>query len=160
MKSTCHVLVQLLPVDRDAGVQDGVEPVSVGAREIPLHQVFHLGRGVDLVAIKDRLEVVQLVGVGLLRQDRLALVADLVGAVKSYSMAASLQDRAMNTPEEFTVPQAAAYFNVSDETVRRNIRSKRLQALCRGTQWFIPRDVLLVIANSYDPKTGQIRQML
>ena len=66
----------------------------------------------------------------------------------------------MNTPDEFTVPQAASYLNVSDETVRRNIRSKRLKAIRRGTQWFIPRDVLLVFAGSYDPKTGQIRQML
>ena len=66
----------------------------------------------------------------------------------------------MNIPEEFTVPQAASYLNVSEETVRRNIRSKRLKALRRGTQWFIPSDVLLVFANSYDPKTGQIRQLL
>ena len=66
----------------------------------------------------------------------------------------------MNMPEELTVPQAASYLNVSEETVRRNIRSKRLTALRRGTQWFIPRDVLLVFANIYDPKTGQIRQML
>ena len=66
----------------------------------------------------------------------------------------------MNMPEELTVPQAASYLNVSEETVRRNIRSKRLRALRRGTQWFIPRDVLLVFANSYDPKTGTIRQLL
>ena len=66
----------------------------------------------------------------------------------------------MNMPEEFTVPQAASYLNVSEETVRRNIRSKRLRALRRGTQWFIPRDVLVVFANNYDPETGQIRQML
>ena len=66
----------------------------------------------------------------------------------------------MTIPEEFTVPQAAIYLNVSEETVRRNIRSKRLRALRRGTQWFIPRDVLAVFANSYDPKTGKIRQML
>ena len=66
----------------------------------------------------------------------------------------------MTVTEEFTVPQAAAYLSVSEETVRRNIRSKRLKALRRGTQWFIPRDVLVVFANSYDPKTGQIRQML
>ena len=32
----------------------------------------------------------------------------------------------MNMPEEFTVPQAAFHLNVSEETVRRNIRSKRL----------------------------------
>ena len=66
----------------------------------------------------------------------------------------------MNMPEELTVPEAASYLKVSEETVRRNIRSKRLKALRRGTQWFIPRDVLLVFASSYDPKTGQIRQML
>ena len=34
----------------------------------------------------------------------------------------------MNLPEELTVPQAASYLRVSEETVRRNIRAKRLQA--------------------------------
>ena len=62
-------------------------------------------------------------------------------------------------PEELTVPQAASYLNVSEETVRRNIRSKRLKALRRGTQWFILHDVLVVFANSYDPKTGKIRHL-
>ena len=66
----------------------------------------------------------------------------------------------MTMPEEFTVPQVASYLSVSEETVRRNIRSKRLKALRRGTQWFIPREVLVIFANSYDPKTGKIRQML
>ncbi|MYB50477.1 MAG: helix-turn-helix domain-containing protein [Dehalococcoidia bacterium] len=64
----------------------------------------------------------------------------------------------MDVPDEYTVPQAATHLNVSEETVRRNIRSKRLKALRRGTQWFIPRDVLLAFASSYDPKTGQIQQ--
>ena len=66
----------------------------------------------------------------------------------------------MTMPEEFTVPEAAAYLKVSEETVRRNIRSKRLSALRRGTQWFIPHDVLALFANTYDPKTGKIKQML
>ena len=66
----------------------------------------------------------------------------------------------MNVPDEYTVPQAASFLKVSEETVRRNIRSKRLRALRRGTQWFIPRDVLVVFANSYDSKTGQVRKML
>ena len=66
----------------------------------------------------------------------------------------------MTMPEEFTVPQASAYLGVSEETVRRNIRSKRLKALRRGTQWFIPRDVLVAFAGSYDPKTGNIREVL
>ena len=34
--------------------------------------------------------------------------------------------------------------------------SKRLRALRRGTRWFIPHDVLMIFANSYDRKTGQI----
>lgn len=69
-------------------------------------------------------------------------------------------DAAMNIPEEFTVPQAATYLNVSEETVRRNIRAKRLSALRRGTQWFIPSEVLVVFSNNYDPKTGKLRQLL
>ena len=66
----------------------------------------------------------------------------------------------MNVPDEYIVPEAASYLNVSKEAVRWNIRSKRLKALRRGTQWFIPRDVLVVFATSYDPKSGQtqIRQ--
>ena len=66
----------------------------------------------------------------------------------------------MTMPEEFTVPQAAAYLKVSEETVRRNIRAKRLSALRRGTQWFIPYEVLVLFANAYDRKTGRIRQMI
>ena len=65
----------------------------------------------------------------------------------------------MTIPEEFTVPQAASYLTVSEETVRRNIRSKRLKALRRGTQWFIPREVLLLFAGQYDPRTGQLREI-
>ena len=67
----------------------------------------------------------------------------------------------MNTPDEFTVPQAASYLNVSEETVQPEHQVEAPdRPLRRGTQWFIPRDVLVVFANSYDPKTGQIRQML
>ena len=62
--------------------------------------------------------------------------------------------------EELTVPQAAAFLKVSEETVRRNIRAKRLIALRRGTQWFIPREDLATFANVYDPRTGKIRQLL
>ncbi len=66
----------------------------------------------------------------------------------------------MTLPDEFTVPEAAQYLGVSEETVRRNIRSRRLKAIRRGTQWFITSDVLLVFASSYDPKTGRIRRMI
>ena len=63
----------------------------------------------------------------------------------------------MTMPEEFTVPQAATFLRVNEETVRRNIRAKRLSALRKGTQWFIPCEVLVHFANTYDPKTGKIQ---
>ena len=85
----------------------------------------------------------------------------VIGGVVHYSKSfLASQDATMMTPEEFTVPQAADYLKVSEETVRRNIRAKRLPALRRGTQWFIPYNVLVLFASAYDPKTGKIRQML
>ena len=80
------------------------------------------------------------------------------GVVDYISRYHGLQDPEMTLPEEFTVPQAASYLNVSEETVRRNIRAKRLSALRRGTQWFIRCDVLALFSKCYDPKTGKIRQ--
>ena len=65
----------------------------------------------------------------------------------------------MSIPEGFTLPQPASYLSVSEETVRRNIGAKRLKSLRMGTRWFIPRDVLLISANTCDSKTGQLRQM-
>ena len=66
----------------------------------------------------------------------------------------------MQLAEELSVPQVATYLKVNGETVRRNIRAKRLSAIRRGTQWFVSHDDLLVFASSYDPKSGQIRQMI
>lgn len=61
----------------------------------------------------------------------------------------------MVVSEEVTVPEAASYLKVNEETVRRNIRAKRLRALRRGTQWFIQRDDLLLFAGTYDTRTGK-----
>ena len=66
----------------------------------------------------------------------------------------------MQLKEELSVPEVAVYLKVNEETVRRNIRSKRLSAIRHGTQWFVTRDDLLVFASSYDSKSGQIKQMI
>ncbi len=66
----------------------------------------------------------------------------------------------MQLNEELSVPDVAVYLKVNEETVRRNIRSKRLPAIRHGTQWFVSRDDLLVFASSYDRKSGQVRQMI
>ena len=63
----------------------------------------------------------------------------------------------MQLTEELSVPQVANYLKVNEETVRRNIRSKRLRALRHGTQWFVSREDLNIFSNAYDPKTGKIQ---
>ena len=79
----------------------------------------------------------------------------------NYSIASkTFKENTVTIQEELTVPQAAAFLKVSEETVRRNIRARRLNALRRGTQWFIPRENLVIFANAYDPKTGKIRRLL
>ena len=82
----------------------------------------------------------------------------LHGVVCYISNVYTFRDSAMNKLDEYTVPQAAAILSVSEETVRRNIRSKRLVALRRGTQWFVQHEVLEGFAKNYDPKTGKIKE--
>ena len=50
----------------DAGVEDGVEPVPVAPSEVEPHQFFDLAPRVDLIIVERALQVVELVGVGLL----------------------------------------------------------------------------------------------
>ncbi len=62
-------------------------------------------------------------------------------------------------PEELSVPQVAKHLRVSEETVRRNIRSMRLRATRRGRQWFVTRDDLMEFSNVYDSRTGRVSRM-
>ena len=66
----------------------------------------------------------------------------------------------MKLPEEATVPEAAAFLKVRQETVRRNIRERRLPAIKRGTQWFIRRERLIAFASGYDPRTGKQSELI
>ena len=59
-----------VPCSRHAGIEDRVELVAVGAAEIQLDQFIDLRSVVDLVAVERGLEIVQLVRVGLLAEDR------------------------------------------------------------------------------------------
>ena len=56
------VLVEFLPIDRDTGVEDGVELVAVGPTQVERHESGDVRGGIDLVAIERGFEVVQLVG--------------------------------------------------------------------------------------------------
>ena len=64
------VLVELLLVDRDAGVEDGVEQVAVRSTQIERHEPVDLRVGIHLIAVEGGFEVVQHVGVRLLAEDR------------------------------------------------------------------------------------------
>ena len=68
------VLVEPVHVDRHAGIEDRVELVAVGAAEEQLHHLLHLLGRIDLRGIERRLQVVQLVRVGLLGEQRGAVV--------------------------------------------------------------------------------------
>ena len=68
------VLVEPLHVDRHAGIEDRVELVAVRAAEEQLHQLLNLLRRIHLRGIQRRLQIVQLVGVGLLREQRGAVI--------------------------------------------------------------------------------------
>ncbi len=59
-----------------------------------------------------------------------------------------------------TVPQAARDLKVNEETVRRNIRSGRLEATKMGNQYFISRENLNVFASYYDRRTGKRKGLL
>jgi len=69
-------------------------------------------------------------------------------------------DNAVQQTEEFTVPEAAAYLKVTEETVRRHIRAKRLPAEKKGIQWFIGVDDLRAFGSAYDPTTGKRRRLI
>ena len=74
LKSTWPSSSSSLAVRRHAGVEDRVELVAVGVAEVQRDEVVDLLLVVDLVAVEVGLEVVQLVGVGLLAQDRRSVV--------------------------------------------------------------------------------------
>ena len=68
------VLAQFVHVHGDAAVQDGVELLALHAVQVPLHELPELVGRVHLGAVQVGLRVVKLVGVGLVGQDRGAVV--------------------------------------------------------------------------------------
>ena len=68
------VFAQLAQVHRDALVQDGVELLALHPVQVPLHELLDLVGRVHLGPIQVALEVVELVGVGLVGQNRGAVV--------------------------------------------------------------------------------------
>ena len=68
------VLIQVAQIRLHAGVEDRVDLLPLGPSEVALDEVVDLLRGIDLGAVQVRLQVVQLVGIGLVRQDRCAIV--------------------------------------------------------------------------------------
>ena len=81
------VLVQLAQVHRHAGIEDRIELVALGTAKVAPRQILYLLLGIDLSSVQVGLQVVQLVGVGLIGQDRRPVevrerCADGVGVVQ------------------------------------------------------------------------------
>jgi len=62
------VLVEPIHIDLNACIEDGVEFVTVRAAEEQLHHLLYLLLRINLRGIERRFQVMQLVGVGLLRE--------------------------------------------------------------------------------------------
>lgn len=69
-----YVLVELLEVVRYALVEDRVGPVAVGSGEVETDQIVDLLACVHLVVVQCGFQVLQLVRVGLLGEDRGAVL--------------------------------------------------------------------------------------
>ena len=63
----------------------------------------------------------------------------------------------LNDNSSLTVPQAARELGLNEETVRRNIRSRRLAATRIGNQYFISKESLGLFLSQYDRRTGRLR---
>jgi excisionase family DNA binding protein len=63
-----------------------------------------------------------------------------------------------NRTELLSVPDAAKRLGISEETVRRHVRSGKLRAEKLGHQWFIHVDDLRAFSEHYDPRTGPPRR--
>jgi len=68
------VLVQLLQVDRHTGVENRIELVAVCAVKVERHEQIDLRVGIDLVCVEGVLQIVELIGIGLLGKDGGAVV--------------------------------------------------------------------------------------
>ena len=67
------VFIKVIQIDRHAGVEDGIELIALIPTQIAFHKVVDLLGRVDLEGIEFRLQVMQLVGVGLIGQNRRAI---------------------------------------------------------------------------------------
>jgi len=57
-----------------------------------------------------------------------------------------------NREEYLTVPETARYFQLNEETIRRNVRSGRLKAEKIGNQWFIRKGDLSLFESTQNSR--------
>lgn len=68
------IFVELIPVDRHAGIEDGIELIANGTVQVQLRQFINLRLAIHLVAIESGLQIVELVGIHFLGEDGGAVV--------------------------------------------------------------------------------------
>ncbi len=70
-----RVLVQLLRVNRDARIENWIELVTIGPAQEQLYNLLNLIRRIHLRAIQRRLQVMQLIRIGLFGKPRVERAA-------------------------------------------------------------------------------------
>lgn len=58
-----------------------------------------------------------------------------------------------------SVPEVARLLGVTEETVRRHVRSGKLVAEKLGHQWFVHEKELESFSRQYDPRLGPYRRI-
>ncbi len=64
----------------------------------------------------------------------------------------------LNRMKLLSVPEVAKHLGVTDETVRRHVRSGKLRAEKLGHQWFVHVVDLDSFSERYDPRLGPLRR--
>ena len=64
----------------------------------------------------------------------------------------------LNRMKLLSVPQVAKLLGVTEETVRRHVRSGKLLAEKLGHQWFVHVNDLESFSEQYDPRLGPSRR--
>ncbi len=74
LKATCPSSSSLFVVSGHARIQNRVELISIRPREITLNQFINLAVRIDLEALEVGLQVMKLIGIGLLAEDCCAVI--------------------------------------------------------------------------------------
>jgi hypothetical protein len=75
------ILVEILLIDSDAGVKNGVKSIPVSVAEVQLDQAVNVGGAINFCRVDVCFQIMQFVGVGLVAENRRAVVDEGFGVL-------------------------------------------------------------------------------